>query len=115
MYGKKYQEKSMIGRLPTRRMKMKAVCILALFALASPAFAETPAPVQNPKADQKPYIFDAPPAGDLKSFTPPTPVTVLVPGDPEPKVGPAPAPMPAPKAQEKAAPPQPKPVPKGFG
>jgi hypothetical protein len=39
---------------------MKAVCIIALLVISSPAFAETPAENQSvPAQDQKPFIWDA--------------------------------------------------------
>jgi hypothetical protein len=92
---------------------MRTVSLLLLLAVIGPALAEgTGAPAPDP--DQKPFIFDAPTG--LKSFSPPSPVSVIVPGDPVPKVGPPPAPAAsAPKTREETAPPAPKPAPKGFG
>jgi hypothetical protein len=94
---------------------MRTASVVFLLALAGPALAEgNGAPAPDP--DQKPYILDAPPRGGsgLKDFQAPTPVSVIVPGDPVPKVGPTPAPAtPAPKSREETAPP--KPAPKGFG
>ena len=53
---------------------MKALSILALLTIASPAFAETPADTQKaPAQDQKPYVNDGP---GLNSFSPPAPVTI---------------------------------------
>lgn len=96
---------------PSGQKRPAPACLLALFVLAGPAFAQAP----EPGADQKPYILDAPPLGGLKSFSPPTPVTVIVPGDPVPKVGPTP-----PRFEPRAplAPPQkpdPAPPKKGLG
>jgi hypothetical protein len=92
---------------------MKTAAILALLVTASPAIAQGAAPAPAPQADQKPFIFDS--AVGLKSFTAPEPVTVLVPGDPEPK---AQAPYPKMDLRTRPVPPE-KPAPelpkKGLG
>ena len=71
---------------------MKALSILALLAIGSPAFA---APAENqsaPAQDQKPFIYDS--AVPLNGFSPPTPVTI----GPIPAHERAPAPPPHPGA-----------------
>ena len=50
---------------------MKAVAIAVLLAIASPAFAETPAVSQS--ASEKPFIYDGP---GLNSFSPPESVAI---------------------------------------
>lgn len=85
---------------------MKALCILALLAAASPALAQAPAEKPGaPSQDQKPFVYDGPGA---KDFTPPSPVAIgpspaqdrapvrpptpKTPGNPEAKPAPEPAP-----------------------
>jgi hypothetical protein len=55
-------------------MSMKALSILALLAMASPAFAQVPAEKQTaPVQDKKPFLYDR---IMPKNFGPPAPETV---------------------------------------
>src|SRR3954471_10686822 len=62
-----------------RRMPMKALAVLALVALGSPAFAQAPAtsqnvPAQDSKRDQKPFVYDS--AVGPGGFSAPSPVII---------------------------------------